>query len=271
MPNLLRRRVLVTGASSGMGRTVARHLLSRGYDVWGTSRNPSRLDGLEGLRPLRLDLAEPASIAAAADAVLGAGGVDVLVNNAGNGWLGPLEHADDAVLLAQFQILVLGPMQLTRALLPDLRRRRGLVINVTSQGATIPIPFLGPYSAAKAALSVLTDVWQLEIASEEVGFIDVQPGDLRTDFNDALDPERWREDARYGGPLSRAWTVLEESVHTSPTPEGAARVLERLIETGGHRRALVGNLFLTTLGTLAARLLPRSVLLAALRRRYGLK
>lgn len=265
-----RGRVLVTGASSGVGRAVAAHLLSRGYEVWGTSRDPRRLSDLEGLHPTALDLADPASIAAAAAAVLQGGGVDVLVNNAGSGWFGPLERADDAALRAQFQILVLGPTQLTRALLPDLRRRRGLVINVTSQGGTVPVPFMGPYSAAKAALSVLTDVWQLEVADHEVGFIDLQPGDVRTAFNEAMDPERWRDDARYGGPAGRAWAVMDRSVREGPDPVVVARAVERFIQGGGHGRAQVGDAVQTTLGALAARLLPRSVLLAALRRRYDL-
>lgn len=265
---LARRRVLVTGASSGVGQAVAGHLLARGYEVWGTSRRVERLSHLPGLHPVLLDLADKASVQSAADAVGRDGGVDVLVNNAGSGWLGPLEHADDTVLEAQFRVLVLGPAQLTRALLPDLRRRHGLVINVTSQGGQVPVPFMGPYSAAKAALSVLTDVWQMELPRGDVAFVDIQPGDLRTAFNDSLHCERWSGDERYGAPLSRAWAVLDKGVRDGPRPEVVARAVERFIVRGGHGRALVGRHVHTTLGALAARLLPRSMLLAALRRHY---
>lgn len=265
-----RRRVLVTGASSGVGLAIARHLLSRGYEVWGTSRDPGRLASIEGLRPVALDLGERRSIRDAAATILAAGGVDVLVNNAGSGWFGPLEHADESVLDRQFQVLAFGPAQLIRALLPDLRRRRGLVINVTSLAGSLPIPFMGPYSAAKAAMSALTDVWQMELPRDEVGFLDLQPGDLRTAFNDTLDAERWGGDARYGARAGRAWRVMDDAVQKGPPPDAVARVVEQWIRKGGHGRAHVGDPLWVGLGHLAARVLPRSMLQAVLRRYYDI-
>lgn len=265
-----RQRVLVTGASSGIGRAVAEHLMARGHEVWGTSRRPERLASLSGLHPVTLDLTDKASIREAAEAVLADGGVDVLVNNAGSGWIGPMEQADEAELEAQFQILVLGPVQLTRALLPDLRGRHGLVVNVTSLGGQLPIPFMGPYSAAKAALGTLTDVWQMEIPPDEVAFVEIQPGDLRTAFNNDLHAERWHDDERYAESLGRAWAVMDHNVSNGPPPDVMAQAVERCIARRRHRHEQVGDFSQKVLGPLAARLLPRSWLLKVLRRYYGM-
>jgi NAD(P)-dependent dehydrogenase (short-subunit alcohol dehydrogenase family) len=267
----MKKRILVTGASSGIGRAIATHLLHRGHEVWGTSRHTARLESIKGLQPLPLDLADPASIRHAAATLVAAGGVDVLVNNAGTGWIGPLEYADDHILKEQFQVLLFGPLQLTRALMPTLRQRHGLVINITSLGARFPIPFLGPYSAAKSALSALTDLWQLELPRHDVAFVDLQPGDFRTAFNSTLHPETWNHDSLYGDRFAKTWDVIDKNLQTAPDPADVATAVDRWIDRPRHGRATAGGFVQAILGPLAARLLPRSAMLAILRAYYRLR
>ena len=139
------KRVLLTGASAGIGRSTALRLLRDGHEVWGTSRDVRRLVGIEGLHPLELDLTRNDSI----DAAMVRGqqesrGFDVVINNAGNGIWSPVEALTPEQELAQFQVLVFGPMRIIRSCLPQMRERgAGVVINVTSLAADFPIPFLG--------------------------------------------------------------------------------------------------------------------------------
>ena len=152
------KRVFLTGASAGIGLAIARSLAGNGCEVWGTARNTARLpNDLPGFHPVALDLNgdDPALEAAFAGALREAGGrFDVIVNNAGGAWFGPGAEMPPEELRGQFETLALGPIRLVQIALPGLRAEPGgLVVNVTSLAARLPLPFGSAYSAAKAAAS----------------------------------------------------------------------------------------------------------------------
>jgi len=130
------RSVLITGCSSGIGAATARRLHAGGWDVWATARDPGRLDELReiGCQTLRLDLTDPESMAAAVRAVEAEhGAVGALVNNAGYSQSGAFEAVPIERVRAQFETNVFGPIELTRLVLPGMRRvRSGLIVNVSS-------------------------------------------------------------------------------------------------------------------------------------------
>ncbi|HUJ63125.1 MAG TPA: SDR family oxidoreductase [Kofleriaceae bacterium] len=184
--------ILVTGASSGIGRDTALALAASGFHVIAAAR---RLAALEALRdaapagaitPLRLDLDDPASIAAAAAAIerlTGGRGVDAIVNNAGYATAGALIDLSDADLRAQFETNVFGLMALTRALVPAMiARGRGRIVNVSSVSGRIPAPVLGAYHASKYALEALSDALRMELAPLGIQVVIVEPGTIRTEF-----------------------------------------------------------------------------------------
>ena len=154
-PAAATKRVFLTGASAGIGLATARALSAAGCEVWGTARDVGRLPvDLPGFHPVALDLNDPGSLETIFHrARTEAGGrFDAVINNAGGGWFGPGAEIPPDELLAQFQALALGPMALIRLALPSLRRSPGgLVVNVTSLAARLPLPFGAAYSAAKAA------------------------------------------------------------------------------------------------------------------------
>ena len=278
------RRVFLTGASAGIGLAVARSLCAAGCEVWGTARQVERLPaGLPGFHPLALDLNDPASLRAgflAAQAEAG-GRFDVLINNAGGGWFGPGAEIPEEALRAQFETLALGPILLVQLALPGLRTAPGgLVINVTSLAARLPLVYGAAYSAAKAALSVFTAALQMEETAplppgqHAVRFVDLQPGDINTGFNRAMG--FWSGLERPGNETTAAavrqsLAASDRSLASAPPPEKVAEAVRKIVLWGGGGPLVaVGNLLQAVGGPLAYRFLPRRLLLWTVRKNGGL-
>ncbi len=250
-------------------------LSKRGYQVWGTARNVSRLPTLPGFHPVELDLSDNASMHRefAAAAVEAGGGFDVLVNNAGDGIFGSFEAlADDPSYRAQFQVHFFGPSELMRLALPYMRSRRsGSIVNISSLAVDFPLPFMSVYSAAKGALSALSEALRLELAGHGVHIVDVRLGDIATEML-ALTPRPQKEVNRsYEPAMANTWKSMEKEMARTVTPQQAARVLARVVDARRPPPVVrYGNFFQARLAVLAARLLPRRVIHAVERKMYGI-
>ena len=265
------RHILLTGASSGIGLAAARALTDAGHEVWGTSRDTTRLPVLPRFHPVRLDLQNTDSIRAATrQAQLESGGIDVLINNAGDVINAPLETLAADGLHPQFQTLFFGPVEIVRQLLPDMRQRnRGLIINVTSLAARFPIPFNAAYSAAKAALGSATECLRLELTGTQIRLVDIQPGDVVTEI---LRRTRTLDAPAYEPNLARARAAEAGKMKHAASPEKVARLILRLLsDPSPPPRVVVGNFFESRVAPLADRLLPRRLIEWAQRRMYDLK
>src|SRR5215831_14526588 len=169
------KTVFITGATAGIGRTTALHLTAQGHHVIASGRKRAELDKLEAegrglagvLDVVSLDVTQPASIAAAVEAVARLTddrGPDVLINNAGFGVLGPTSEISDAEMRRQYETNVFGLMNVTRAFLPAMRARRaGRIINVSSMGGRITLPYFGVYNSTKYAVESLSDALRYEL------------------------------------------------------------------------------------------------------------
>ena len=275
-------RVFLTGASSGIGLVTAQTLTAAGHEVWGTSRRLGRLPaGLPGFHPVALDLNDPESVpgsflAAQADA---GGRFDVLINNAGDAWFGPGADLPADGLRRQFETLALGPFTLTQLALPAMRSAgNGLVVNVTSVAGRLHLPYAAAYNAAKAALSALTATLRIEEADlgSGVQFVDLQPGDIRTGFNDALTRAAGFDAPGLAARAARqTLKVSDQDIAAAPPPSRVAERILRLVERRHHRRlpaiVTVGMFSQAQLGPLAARLLPTRLLHWTLRQHFGLR
>jgi NAD(P)-dependent dehydrogenase (short-subunit alcohol dehydrogenase family) len=186
MPPDSSSRVLVTGASTGIGRATVLALAKRGAQVYAGVRRSADADSLtrEGgpnVRPLLLDVTVPDAIDAARD-ILSSSGAPLtgLVNNAGFALAGPLELVAPAELRRQFDVNFFGALALTQALLPQLRAARGRIVNVSSIGGKFAAPFVGAYAASKFALEAASDALRLELRPFGVAVILIEPGAVRT-------------------------------------------------------------------------------------------
>ncbi|HEY8156510.1 MAG TPA: SDR family NAD(P)-dependent oxidoreductase [Myxococcota bacterium] len=251
----MRPSVLLTGASSGIGAATAVHLAGRGFQVFGTSRRPER-QSLPGVRFLALDARDEASVAkAVAEVLASAGRLDAVVCNAGVGIFGSVEEVTIEAARELFETNFFGTLRVLRAALPHLREaRRGRIVIVGSLAGRAPIPFQAHYSASKGALDALALALHNELHGTGVGISLIEPGDIRTEFNERTE---WGEPglSAYGERLRRAERVIRESLPRAPGPEIVARAIERALTSRRPRvRYTVGPDSL--LVPLARRLLP---------------
>ena len=217
------RTAFVTGAASGLGRAFAGMLVAEGVRVWGTSRDPARLDRQAGILPVALDLADAAGAAAAFDrASREAGeGFDIVVNNAGYGVFGEFAAVEFADWQAQLDAMLGATLRIAHAAWKSMGARgRGVLVNVSSVGADLPLPYMSGYNVCKAGLSALSESLVFESRGSAVRVIDFRPGDHRTAFNDNMRtaPGSLADSPR----VAAAWRALESNLRSSPPAARAA-------------------------------------------------
>jgi short-subunit dehydrogenase len=266
----LMKRIFLTGASSGIGRAIADELIAHGHEVWGTSRDPSRIQAVTRLHPVQLDLRNSGMLEKVFVRVWNeSGGLDVFINNAGSGHFGPAENFPTEALIDEFQILVFAQLQLLQLAMRNMRSRgTGLIINVTSLASRLPVPFMAPYNSAKAAMAAFTMSIQLELQKTGVRIVDLQPADIRTEFNDSVVKTN---PAQYEDKVAKTWAAVERNMAAAPGPELVARQVLGLIEQSNPPpRVAVGGIFQAKVAPLIFRFLPQRVRIWGLRKYYGI-
>ena len=226
--------VVVTGASSGIGAAIARHLAVRGFRVFGTVRAPG--DGAvvakDGVTPVRMDVTDAASIARARDEVtraLGASPLVGLVNNAGIPAAGPLELLPIDEIRQVLEVNVLGAVAVTQAFLPLLKaaRGRGRIVNITSLAGRAALPFMGPYAASKFALEAISDSLRRELIPFGVKVIVIEPGNFQSRIwnkVEAMDLSRYRG-TPYEAVMERVRRGALRAGEEAPPPDRVARLV----------------------------------------------
>jgi NAD(P)-dependent dehydrogenase (short-subunit alcohol dehydrogenase family) len=209
-----KRTALVTGASSGMGKDIAKRLIQDGFQVYAAARTVEKMADLArlGAQPLRLDISNDAEIETAVDRILAeTGGVDVLVNNAGFGLYGPIEEITLAEARYQFEVNLFGVARLTQLLLPAMRAREaGTIVNITSMGGKIYSLLGGWYHATKHALEGWSDCLRLELAPFGINVVIIEPGVIETGFGDAASRSLVKRSAN--GPYAELAQAVANSI-----------------------------------------------------------
>ncbi len=230
--------VLVTGASSGIGRATVDRFARAGWHVAATMRTPQSSDipVSDDIRTFRLDVTDEESIAAAvAEVVAAFGRIDALVNNAGYALQGPVEALTDSDLRRQFDTNVLGLAAVTRHVLPHLRSSRGTVVNIASIGGRLAFPFGSAYHATKFAVEGLSEAMRFELQPHGVRVRVVEPGGIRTDFLGRS--IQWVEHPAYQPHLGAMREIAENLDSSLPGPEPVAEVIFRAtVSTNGRLR-----------------------------------
>lgn len=222
--------VLVTGGSSGLGKSICERLSASGHTVYGTSRKAQGVEAHGSHHLLAMDVTDEGSVrAAVAEIVRREGRLDVVVNNAGLGIQGAAEDITPALAQQLFDTNVFGPHRVCRAALPQMRAQKsGLIINISSIAANFGLPYRSFYSASKAALDRYSEALSTEVDRFGITVVTVQPGEFNTNIATArLRPEVVSEAHRPG--YEKAMEVLGGSMHYSRDPDELARVIARII------------------------------------------
>lgn len=275
--NLLRQRaetavkaVVVTGASSGIGRAVAARLAEEGFHVFAAVRRTEDAVAVEAVHPaitgLRFDVTDESAIAAAAEQVeakIGAAGLAGLVNNAGIAVAGPLELVPLADLRSQLEVNVVGQVAVTQAFLPALARARGRIVHMGSPSGRLALPMLGPYAASKFALVAVNDTLRAELAGAGIRVVIVEPSGVSSSIWERsirAAQERFASApadrlARYGDLTEKALERAARSADTGRSVEPVVQAVLHALTAGRPRtRYVVGGR--SWLGSLVGAFLP---------------
>jgi NAD(P)-dependent dehydrogenase (short-subunit alcohol dehydrogenase family) len=250
--------VVVTGASTGIGRDAALHLDRNGFRVFAGVRRESDAESLRAaasprLEPLLLDVTGAAAIAAAAkrvDAEVGSAGLAGLVNNAGIGIGAPIEFLDLDELRRQLEVNVVAVVAVTQAFLPALRRARGRLVNVGSIGGRVSQPIVGPYNASKFALEAISESERMELAPWGIEVSLIEPGAISTAIWGKTEayagtmigtlPPAAHE--LYGDGIQAALAILEYQQRVAIPPAATSRAIHHALTAARPKtRYLVGN------------------------------
>jgi short-subunit dehydrogenase len=230
--------VLITGASSGIGKSIGEYLSEQNYKVYGTSRNPSKIKH-PPFKMLALDVTKKETIAAAiAQVITEEGKIDVLINNAGVGITGPIEETPDEEIAKAFETNYFGPIKVIKAVLPEMRKqKKGLIINITSIAGYMGLPYRGIYSASKGALELTTEAFRMELKDFNIKMTNVAPGDFATNIAAGRYHAPVREDSPYQEPYGNTLKLMDQDVDAGKDPLLMAKAVHRIIlekEPRGH-------------------------------------
>lgn len=182
----MKKVILITGATSGIGSQTAQYLSKKGHIVYGAGRRADKLEQLKafGVHGVKLDITDEQSMLAAVDEIISTEGrIDVLVNNAGYGSFGAVEDVELAEAKQQFEVNLFGLARLTQLILPHMRKQRsGKIINISSMGGRITTYFGAWYHATKYALEGFSDALRMEVKEFGIDVILVEPGGIKTDW-----------------------------------------------------------------------------------------
>ena len=270
------KNTLITGCSSGIGRELALEFQQRGYRVWATARNLQSIQALaeQNIKVLELDVTCESQVHKVVQHILGSDGhLDMLVNNAGYGCMGPLMDMPGEELEQQFSTNVFAPMALIRQVAPYMcARKQGTIVNIGSISGVLFTPFSGSYCASKAAFNALSDVLRMELKPFGVRVVTVQPGAVRSQF--AANASRvlqhvFNPDSLY---MSIAGKVRARANASQDNPTPADRFCRDLIDKLESGRRL--NIIRLANGSralpLLKALLPTAVLEKVLGKMFGL-
>jgi NAD(P)-dependent dehydrogenase (short-subunit alcohol dehydrogenase family) len=251
--------VVITGAASGIGQACAEHLARRGYRVFGGDRSTATISA--EVTPLLMDVNDDDSVAAAVDEVLSrVGRIDVVVNNAGFGIAGSIEDTSMDEARAQLDTNFFGAVRVIKTVLPHMRRQgSGLIVNVTSIGGLISLPFQGLYSASKFALEGVSEALRMEVASTGVEVALLEPADIRTGFTAARRMAKGADQGAYREAFATSLAVIESDEMGGDNPKVVARRLAKIIATPSPRFRYMAGSPTERLAVLLKRLLPYSL------------
>ena len=249
--------VLITGASSGIGKSIATFLSKKGYKVYGTSRNHKNIDGFS-FEMIALDVLKVETINEAVDYIIKKEGrLDVLVNNAGMGITGPIEDTPTDEMRTVFNTNFFGAIDVMKAVLPQMRKQNsGTIINVTSIAGYMGLPFRGLYSATKGALELITEATRMEVKSFGINVVNVAPGDFATNIAASRYHTPVYKNSAYKEKYQENLDLMDAHVNGGMNPIEMAKTVFKIINTKNPKIHYKVGGFMEKFSIILKRILP---------------
>lgn len=263
--------VLITGASSGIGKAIGDYLNQKGFIVYGTSRNPENYPDTN-FPLLQLDVKNSDSIKACINKIMqNENSLDILINNAGAGITGPIEEIPEKEIKANFEINFFGPINVIKAVLPHMRKQKsGLIINITSIAGYMGLPYRGIYSASKAALEILTEAFRMELKAFNIEMTNVAPGDFATNIAAGRYHAPLNNDSPYKKTYGQTLELMNEHVDSGSNPNIMAHEIYKIIKTKKPKVRYKVGAFMQKFSIILKHILPDKVYEKLLMNHYKL-
>ncbi len=256
----MKKTVLVTGASAGIGKATALYLAQNGYQVYAAARRTDKMEELKsaGIKPIALDVTNEDSMTSCVQQIVQqTGGIDILVNNAGFGSYGAIEDVSMEDARYQLEVNVFGAMRMTQLVLPGMRNKHyGKIVNISSIGGKTATPLGGWYHASKFALEALSDSLRNEVRSFGIDVIVIEPGGIKSEWGGiALDSMvKVSGHTAYKDLVNKAHNAFAATVDKNPEPILIAKLIKQGIEAKNPKTRYSGG-YLAKPALLARKLL----------------
>ncbi len=249
--------ILITGGSSGIGKSVGEYLTDKGFTVYGTSRFPEKYTNSK-FPLIKLDVTQTASISECVSELISkTAQIDVLVNNAGVGITGPLEEIPMDEMKRNFETNLFGPINMINAVLPYMRAQKsGQVLNITSIAGYMGLPFRGVYSASKGALELITESYRMELKTFNISMSNIAPGDFATNIAAGRYHAPLLEDSPYKKPYGTTLNLMDSHVDSGKNPLLMAQVVHKIITSKNPKIHYKVGAFLQKFSVVLKRILP---------------
>lgn len=267
----MQKVVLITGASSGIGKSIGEYLAIFNYKVYGTSRHPKH-EQLNGIHFLQLDVTKLKSVESAINTLITKEGkIDFLINNAGVGITGPMEEIPEEEQKKVFETNYFGPLRMINAVLPHMRSAKsGFIINITSIAGHMGLPFRGFYSATKGALELTTEAYRMELKAFGIKMCNVAPGDFATNIAAGRYHAPIQDNSAYKEIYERSLKLMDEHVDHGKDPNLMAKSVHDIMQKSNPKiHYKVGN-FTQKISVFLKHILPDKVFEKLLLNHYKL-
>jgi len=268
----MKKVVFITGISSGFGKCTAEYLSQKGYVIYGTSRRA--IEGSNHINVLKAEVTDVVSVKAAVETIIQREGrIDVLINNAGMGISGPIEFSSVENIRLQMDTNFMGMVHVIQAVLPAMRKQgNGTIINISSIGGLMGLPYQGFYSASKFAIEGMSEALRMELKPFHINVVVIRPGDFFTSFTsnrkidtDLNNTNPYQEQSR------KTLSIIETDERRGMKPEYLARKLGKIIEMKNPSPNYVIATLEQKFAVVLKRILPVSLFSAILGSHYGIK
>ena len=263
--------VLITGGSSGIGKSIGEFLHKKDFIVYGTSRNPEKV--VNSIFPLLiLDVKNTETIKEAIAQVIAISGrLDIVINNAGVGITGPLEEIPTQEIKNNFETNFFGPIEVMKAVLPQMRlQKSGLIINITSIAGYMGLPYRSVYSASKGALELITEALRMEVKSFGIQITNVAPGDFATNIASGRFHAPLIKGSAYEIAYGNTLKMMDEHVDSGSNPNEMAEAIYKIIQNPNPRIHYKVGIFMQKFSIVLKRILPDKVYEKMLMNHYKL-